>query len=88
VGLRFPSKEALGNAVLRHCKLVWAQTTIDDLPPDASPREQFDTYWTRLATFARTRPDEAAYADRRPVPHDPGAARCSCARPAERSGTR
>jgi AcrR family transcriptional regulator len=68
--LRFPSKEALGNAVVRHCKLTWAQTTLDDLPVDLSPREQFETYWTRLQTFARTRPAEAAYAERRPVPHD------------------
>jgi AcrR family transcriptional regulator len=68
--LRFPSKEALGNAVIRHCKRTWAQTTLDDLPADRSPREQFETYWTRLQTFARTTPDEAAYAERRPVPHD------------------
>ena len=68
--LRFPSKEALGNAVLRHCKLTWARTTLDGLPPDASPQEQFRTYWNRLSTYARTMPDEASYAERRPVPHD------------------
>jgi AcrR family transcriptional regulator len=68
--LRFPSKEALGNAVLRHCKLTWAQTTLDDLPADTSPREQFHTYWQRLQTFARVTPNEAAYAERRPVPHE------------------
>jgi AcrR family transcriptional regulator len=68
--LRFPSKEALGNAVLRHCKQTWASATIDDLPAEASPQEQFAAYWTRLQAYARTRPDEAAYAQRRPVPHE------------------
>jgi AcrR family transcriptional regulator len=68
--LRFQSKEALGNAVLRHCKRTWARSTIDDLPADVSPREQFDAYWTRLLAYVRARPDEAAYAQRRPVPHD------------------
>jgi AcrR family transcriptional regulator len=68
--LRFPSKDALGNAVLRHCKLTWARTTLDNLPADAPPQEQFQVYWTRLQTFARTMPNEAAYAERRPVPHD------------------
>lgn len=68
--LRFPSKEALGNAVLRHCKLTWARTTLDDLPVDASPHEQFQTYWSRLQAYARVSPNEAAYAERRPVPHE------------------
>jgi AcrR family transcriptional regulator len=68
--LRFPGKEALGNAVLRHCKQTWASATIDGLPLDASPQEQFAAYWNRLQAYARTKPDEAAYAHRRPVPHD------------------
>lgn len=67
--LRFAGKEALGNAVLRHCKLAWARATLDDWPAEATPAEQFQTYWARLHEFARTRPNEAAYAERRPVAH-------------------
>jgi AcrR family transcriptional regulator len=67
--LRFAGKEALGNAVLRRCKQAWAQATLDDWPAGATPAEQFQTYWARLHDFARTRPDEAAYAERRPVAH-------------------
>jgi TetR/AcrR family transcriptional regulator, repressor of fatR-cypB operon len=66
---RFTGKEALGNAVLSHCKLAWAHATLDDWPADAIPAEQFQTYWARLYGFARTQPDEAAYAERRPVAH-------------------
>lgn len=67
--LRFAGKEALGNAVLRRCKVAWAQATLDDWPADASPAEQFQIYWARLHEFARTQPEEAAYAERRPVAH-------------------
>jgi AcrR family transcriptional regulator len=67
--LRFPSKEALGNAVLRHCKSAWARATLDDWPAAATPAEQFQTYWTRLHAFARTNAAEATYAERRPVAH-------------------
>jgi AcrR family transcriptional regulator len=67
--LRFAGKEALGNAVLRHCKSAWARATLDRLPASATPVEQFATYWSRLHNFARTNPAEATYAERRPVAH-------------------
>jgi AcrR family transcriptional regulator len=67
--LRFPGKEALGNAVLRHCKSAWARATLDNWPDQAAPAEQFQTYWDRLHAFARAHPAEATYAERRPVAH-------------------
>lgn len=35
----------------------------------APPGEQFRTYWDHLHRFAKTYPDEASYAERRPVGH-------------------
>jgi TetR/AcrR family transcriptional regulator, repressor of fatR-cypB operon len=65
--LRFPSKEALGNAVYRHCKRAWARSTLDTVPADVPPAEQFHAYWDHLHRFARNHRDEATYAERRPT---------------------
>jgi TetR/AcrR family transcriptional regulator, repressor of fatR-cypB operon len=65
--LRFPSKEALGNAVYRHCKRAWARSTLDKVPADTPPAEQFRAYWDHLHRFARNHNDEATYAERRPA---------------------
>lgn len=67
--LRFPSKESLGNAVYRQCKRAWARSTLDMVPTDAPPAEQFIAYWDQLHRFARTHRHEASYAERRPVGH-------------------
>lgn len=69
VYLRFPSKEALGNAVFRRCKRAWAKATLDKVPADAAPAEQFHAYWQHLHRFAKTRREEWAYAERGPVGH-------------------
>lgn len=67
VYLRFPGKEALGNEVYRRCKRAWAEATLDQVPADAEAAEQFRAYWRNLHRFARTRPEEWAYAERGPV---------------------
>jgi AcrR family transcriptional regulator len=69
VYLRFPGKEALGNAVYRRCKRAWARATLDKVPAGATPAEQFHAYWRHLHTFAKTQPDEWTYAERGPVGH-------------------
>ncbi len=66
VYLRFPSKEALGNAVYRRCEQAWAQSTLDKVPTDATPADQFHTYWRHLHQFATTHPEEWTYAERGP----------------------
>lgn len=73
VYLRFPGKEALGNEVYRRCKRAWAESTLDRVPADAAPAEQFQAYWSSLHRFARTRPQEWAYAERGPVGYSPDA---------------
>lgn len=69
VYLRFPSKEALGNAVYRRCKRAWALSTLDKVPADAAPADQFHAYWRHLHQFATTHPEEWTYAERGPVGH-------------------
>lgn len=61
---RFEGKAALANAVFRAAKRAWARWTLDDWPAEASPREQFDTYWHRLQAFAEGARDEALCAER------------------------
>jgi len=66
---RFPSKEALGNAVFRRCKRAWAAATLDVWPDAASPETQFSLYWERLCTFAEKHRDMALYNERNPIGH-------------------
>lgn len=66
---RFPSKEALGNAVFRHCKRAWAAATLDVWPEEQSPETQFRLYWERLCAFAEAHRDMALYNERNPIGH-------------------
>jgi AcrR family transcriptional regulator len=66
---RFPSKEALGNAVFRHCKRAWAAATLDIWPDDKPPETQFSLYWERLCAFAEAHRDMALYNERNPIGH-------------------
>lgn len=53
---RFPSKEALVNAVFREAKQRLATALRDGLDMDQPPRALFDAFWGRLAAFARQEP--------------------------------
>ncbi|MEP0710272.1 TetR/AcrR family transcriptional regulator [Parvibaculum sp.] len=66
---RFSSKEALGNAVFRHCKRAWAEATLDVWPDDEPPEAQFRTYWRRICDFAECHRDMALYNERNPIGH-------------------
>lgn len=66
---RFSSKEALGNAVFRHCKRAWAEATLDVWPDDEPPEAQFRTYWRRICDFAECHHDMALYNERNPIGH-------------------
>ena len=66
---RFSSKEALGNAVFRHCKRAWAAATLDVWPDDEPPETQFRIYWRRLCDFAAEHRDMALYNERNPIGH-------------------
>lgn len=66
---RFPSKEALGNAVFRRCKRAWAAATLDTWPGGEPPETQFSLYWERLCTFAEKHRDMALYNERNPIGH-------------------
>ncbi|MBX3496118.1 MAG: TetR/AcrR family transcriptional regulator [Parvibaculum sp.] len=66
---RFPSKEALGNAVFRRCKRAWAAATLDLWPEDERPETQFRLYWERLSAFAEKHRDMALYNERNPIGH-------------------
>lgn len=63
---RFPSKDALANAVFRRSKRAWARWTLDDWPAEAPPEQQFRTYWARLQAFAEQARPLAICAERRP----------------------
>ncbi|MBX3493221.1 MAG: TetR/AcrR family transcriptional regulator [Parvibaculum sp.] len=66
---RFPSKEALGNAVFRRCKRAWAAATLDIWPEGEPPETQFRLYWERLSAFAEKHRDMALYNERNPIGH-------------------
>lgn len=66
---RFSSKEALGNAVFRHCKRAWAEATLDIWPEDEPPETQFRIYWQRICDFAERHRDMALYNERNPIGH-------------------
>lgn len=66
---RFPSKEALGNAVFRRCKRAWAAATLDVWPEGEPPEAQFRLYWERLCAFAEAHRDMALYNERNPIGH-------------------
>ena len=52
----FDSKEALVNAIYRQQKMAFAQVTLGDFPATAPTREQFRTFWMRMAQFATAHP--------------------------------
>ncbi len=52
----FDSKEALVNAIYRQQKMMFAQVTLGDFPATAPTREQFRTFWMRMAQFATAHP--------------------------------
>jgi AcrR family transcriptional regulator len=53
----FASKEALVNAVYQQWKLALREAILHDFPFTAPPREQFRTFWFRLADFAAKNPE-------------------------------
>jgi AcrR family transcriptional regulator len=67
--LRYPSKEALGNAVFRHCKLAWQAAVLDQWATKDSARAQFRDYWSRLTQFVEKHQDEARYLETTPLGH-------------------
>lgn len=66
---RYPSKESLGNAVFRLCKLAWYEATLKHWPFGAPPQAQFNDYWSRLSAFAEENLAIALYNERNPVGH-------------------
>ncbi len=52
----FDSKEALVNAIYRQQKSAFAQVALGDFPATAPTREQFRTFWMRMAQFATEHP--------------------------------
>jgi AcrR family transcriptional regulator len=59
--LRFPSKEALGNAVFRRCKLAWKAAVLDPWVVGGGAQAELADYWSRLARFVEELPHEARY---------------------------
>lgn len=57
----FPSKEALGNAVHRKCRTVWASYTLDQWPVNATPHEEFTAYWLHLCDYVDANLEIARY---------------------------
>lgn len=57
----FPSKEALVNTLFRKWKTAIAQRVYTEFPAQASPREQFDTMWRAMASFALENPEAFAF---------------------------
>ena len=50
----FPSKEALVNALYRHCKMQVAARVLGGFPGGAPVREQFEAMWREMVDFARS----------------------------------
>lgn len=67
---RYPSKEALGNAVYRRAMRSWAKETLENWPADATPAEEFAIYWERLSAFAARERDMALLNERQHLGHD------------------
>lgn len=67
--LRYPSKEALGNAVFRHCKLAWKESVLDPWGMKGDARTQLRDYWARLTRFTEKHPHEARYLETTPLAH-------------------
>jgi AcrR family transcriptional regulator len=67
--LRYPGKEALGNAVFRHCKLAWKEAVLDPWTTRGGARAQLKGYWQRLTRFVERHPDEARYLESTPLGH-------------------
>jgi AcrR family transcriptional regulator len=67
--LRYPSKEALGNAVFRHCKLAWKEAVLDPWTTKGGAEAQLRDYWSRLARFVDKQPDAARYLETTPLGH-------------------
>src|ERR1700759_2530851 len=59
----FETKEALVNALYQHWKGVYNAGVLAPLPPGLTVRDQFTTYWERMAGFARTRPVATRFMD-------------------------
>jgi AcrR family transcriptional regulator len=68
--LRYPSKEALGNAVFRHCKEAWRLAVLEEWSTRGSARAQFHAYWARMERFVEACPSEAHYLETNPIGHD------------------
>ncbi|MEQ9519604.1 MAG: TetR/AcrR family transcriptional regulator [Parvibaculum sp.] len=66
---RYPSKEILGNAVFRHCKMAWEKAVLTNWPTKATAREQFLFYWSQLSDFAARERNIALYNERKPLGH-------------------
>jgi AcrR family transcriptional regulator len=67
--LRFPSKEALGNAVFRHCKLAWKAAVLDPWIVSEGAEAELSDYWSRLTRFVDACPHEASYLETTPLGH-------------------
>jgi AcrR family transcriptional regulator len=67
--LRYPSKEVLGNAVFRHCKLAWKEAVLDPWTMRGSAEAQLSDYWSRLTRFVESHPNEARYLETTPLGH-------------------
>jgi TetR/AcrR family transcriptional regulator, repressor of fatR-cypB operon len=67
--LRYPSKEALGNAVFRHCKLTWKEAVLDPWTTKGDAKAQLRDYWARLTRFVEKHPDAARYLETTPLGH-------------------
>jgi AcrR family transcriptional regulator len=67
--LRYPSKEALANAVFRHCKLAWKESVLDPWITRGSAKAQLGDYWSRLSRFVESHSAEARYLETTPLGH-------------------
>jgi AcrR family transcriptional regulator len=65
--LRFPSKEALGGAVLRSAKAAYVDAVLANWPAEIPPRDQFTAYWQRMTDFTERHPAMSRYLARVPA---------------------
>lgn len=65
---RYPGKDTLGCAVLRHCWTRFAAAVLDDLP-DVPPAVLLTVYWSRLVDLHRVDPAVARHVDQTTPSH-------------------
>lgn len=57
----FESKDAIVNALYQHWKSALSAFVLDGYPLEASIRDQFQSYWRRMARFVKVHPNAFAF---------------------------